>query len=203
LAGTHRLMLAAAERGGEQVRKMTFTPEQREQHRQLALANNLAQYLLQAHAERDDRWSEEELALLGTMPDEQLAERIARTALAVSLKRRKLGIGPYRPPGCAGPRWTEEELALLGTAPDKEIARRIGRTWFSVYQKRWELGIIEYRPPGCPTHLWTEEEIALLGTAPDEEIARHIGRTSWAVCRKRRERGIPKPCDRRRREHRR
>jgi hypothetical protein len=32
--GTPRLMLASAERGGEQVRKMTFTPEQREQHRQ-------------------------------------------------------------------------------------------------------------------------------------------------------------------------
>jgi hypothetical protein len=200
--GSRRLILPACELGTEQVRGVRLAPEQVEQRRQVALANNLSQYLLQATAERDDRWTEEQLALLGTMPDEEVAAQIGRTACAVGVKRRLLGIGKYRPLGFPGRLWTEEEVSLLGTAPDKEIARRIGRTAWGVYTKRREMGIPSYRPPGGPAYLWTEEELALLGTAADEEIARQTGRTSWAVCRKRRQRGIPKPCDRRRREYR-
>jgi hypothetical protein len=37
-------------------------------------------------------WTPEQLALLGTRPDEQLAEQLGRTAHAVRLKRTRLGI---------------------------------------------------------------------------------------------------------------
>jgi hypothetical protein len=41
-------------------------------------------------------WQPEELALLGTMPDDQLAARIGRTANGVRLKRTRLGILTFR-----------------------------------------------------------------------------------------------------------
>jgi hypothetical protein len=38
------------------------------------------------------RWTPAELALLGTLPDEEVAAPIGKTLAAVSLKRRRLGI---------------------------------------------------------------------------------------------------------------
>jgi hypothetical protein len=87
------------------------------------------------------RWTEEEVALLGTMPDEQVAAQTGRTKVAVYLKRRKLGLARCPLSDGSGPRWTEEEVALLGTAPDEEIARQTGRTERSVYLKRWKRSI--------------------------------------------------------------
>jgi hypothetical protein len=107
----------------------------------VAEALNLGQYLLQATAEREDRWTEEEIVLLGTMPDEEVAAQISRTAQAVGVKRREMGIPSYRPPGCPAYLWTEEELALLGTAADEEIARQTGRTTWAVCRKRRQRGI--------------------------------------------------------------
>jgi hypothetical protein len=92
-------------------------------------------------AGRLDRWTEEEVALLGTIPDAQVAAQTGRTKMAVLLKRRRLGIARCPLARSPGPRWSEEELALLGTAPDEEIARRLGRTKTAVYTKRWSLGI--------------------------------------------------------------
>jgi len=37
-------------------------------------------------------WTEAQVALLGTLPDAEVARRIGRTELAVCLKRCKLGI---------------------------------------------------------------------------------------------------------------
>jgi hypothetical protein len=90
---------------------------------------------------RQGRWTEEELALLGTIPDEEVAAQTGRTKRAVYFKRWGLGIAQCLPTGSPGPRWSKEEIALLGTAPDEEIVRRLGRTKRSVYQKRWLLGI--------------------------------------------------------------
>jgi hypothetical protein len=86
-----------------------------------------------AASARADRWTEEEVALLGTIPDEEVAAQTGRTKVAVYLKRRQLGIAQCPLSDTSGPRWTEEEVALLGTAPDAEIALRIGRTKTAVY----------------------------------------------------------------------
>jgi transcriptional regulator with XRE-family HTH domain len=94
-----------------------------------------------AASKRQGRWTEEELALLGTIPDEEVAAQTGRTKMAVYFKRRELGIAQCLPTGSPGPRWSKEEIALLGTAPDEEIARQTGRTKRSVSQKRWLLGI--------------------------------------------------------------
>ncbi len=43
------------------------------------------------------RWSKARLALLGTMPDAQLAKKLGAAPNTVLFRRRKLGIPPYAP----------------------------------------------------------------------------------------------------------
>jgi hypothetical protein len=81
-------------------------------------------------------WTPEDIALLGTVPDVEVARRTGRTLEAVRQKREELGI---RNP--AGNRWLAEEIALLGALPDREVARRLGRPLQSVTQKRIKLRI--------------------------------------------------------------
>lgn len=46
---------------------------------------------------RKGSWSDADLALLGTMPDTELAERLGRTEVAVRYQRQARHIGKYRP----------------------------------------------------------------------------------------------------------
>ena len=85
-------------------------------------------------------WTEDELALLGTATNGELARRIGRTEGAVTSKRSDLGI-----PHPNGWHWTEEQLALLGTAPDEEVAARIGKTPGAVCARRCQRGIPTFR----------------------------------------------------------
>ncbi|MFL6202925.1 MAG: hypothetical protein ACJ76J_27475 [Thermoanaerobaculia bacterium] len=81
------------------------------------------------------RWQPEEIALLGTAPDSEVARQVGRSALAVLTKRLALGMR-------VGRRfWQPEEIALLGTAMDKQVAARLGRSTRAVLTKRLALGI--------------------------------------------------------------
>jgi DNA-binding transcriptional regulator YdaS (Cro superfamily) len=80
------------------------------------------------------RWRPEEIELLGTAPDSELAARLGRSAHAVKMKRRELAIPAF--PGTARQRWTVAEDALVGTASDAEVARRIGRSVDAVARRR-------------------------------------------------------------------
>jgi hypothetical protein len=82
------------------------------------------------------RWTPAEVALLGTMPDEEVAARTGKTPGAVRQKREELGI-----PNPAANTWTAEDIALLGTLPDEAVAARLGRSRTAVTQKRCQLGI--------------------------------------------------------------
>ena len=85
-------------------------------------------------------WTARELKLLGRRSDNDLAQKLLRTAKAVSAKREKLGIPPFYAPN--GRRnWSEAEDRLLGTAPDKEIALRLNRSTFSIEVRRSGLKI--------------------------------------------------------------
>jgi hypothetical protein len=81
-------------------------------------------------------WTPEDIAPLGTVPDEEVARRTGRTAGAVRQKRQGLGI-----PNPTGNRWPAEHVALLGTLPDWEVARRVGRSLRAVLQERLKLCI--------------------------------------------------------------
>jgi hypothetical protein len=125
------------------------------------------------------RWTEEEVALLGTDHDAAIAVRLGVARHVVENKRRRLGI-----PGIVE-RWTDEEVALLGTRTDREVASQLGRLTAAVRKKRQLMGI----PPFVAC--WTGEEIVLLGTDTDRRVAERLGRTTSAVMTKRMELGIP------------
>jgi hypothetical protein len=133
--GSCRLCQAVREQATAKIRGKPLSPEQVERRRRTAHELNLGRFLDPAHGEG---WTAEELALLGTVADAEVARRIGRTYEAVRQKREELRIP--NPEG-GRPGWTEEELALLGTLPDADVAQRTGRTETAVTKKRNKLGI--------------------------------------------------------------
>jgi hypothetical protein len=87
-------------------------------------------------------WSPREVALLGALPDAEVARATGRSLSAVNKKRASLG----RPALAAGgekPRrvfWTEAEDEAARTLPTREAARRTGRSLEAVRRRRQKLG---------------------------------------------------------------
>ena len=92
-------------------------------------------------------WTVEEEALLGTMPDKEVAARIGRSITAVHDHRRKLGIPSFykRKPRREPSVWTPKKDALLGTMPDSDLARKVRCSPLSVFYRRRKLGIAPFR----------------------------------------------------------
>jgi hypothetical protein len=89
--GSRRLIQAAAERGAAVVRGRELPPEQVELRRANAIKNRQGRFLWTGY--HGPRWTAEELALLGVLPDDVVAVRIGRTANAVRIMRGRLMIG--------------------------------------------------------------------------------------------------------------
>ena len=110
---------------------MRLRPEQVELRRQNAIRNNLAKNLRMGY--HGPWWTPEEEALLGTMPDAEVAERTGRTVEAVRCHRKQLGIVN---PGVRVPRhprpWSAEEDQMARALPPAETARRTGRSLMAV-----------------------------------------------------------------------
>lgn len=86
--GSRRLHAEASEKGARKTRGKWLPPDQVERRRRTALQLGLKP----TGRWREDGWTPEQLALLGTMPDAKLARRIGRTARAVQQRRILLGI---------------------------------------------------------------------------------------------------------------
>jgi DNA-binding CsgD family transcriptional regulator len=82
------------------------------------------------------RWRPEELALLGSATDEEVARRLARTVGAVRCRRQAAGVLRRRLR-----KWLPQEIERLGTEPDPEVARSLGRPTKAVAHKRRRLRI--------------------------------------------------------------
>jgi len=89
--GTRRRMRAASELGAAQVRGKPLPPEQVERRRRTAVELDLGRFLRPGCNYRP-WWTGHEVALLGKLPDEEVAARIGRTPNAVRVKRKKLGV---------------------------------------------------------------------------------------------------------------
>lgn len=77
-------------------------------------------------------------ALLGTMPDAELAQRVLASPDAVGRARRKLGIRAHKP----GRAWLTPRIrALLGTVADREVASKAHVSVGTVARARRQLGI--------------------------------------------------------------
>lgn len=91
---------------------------------------------------RNKLWEPHEIALLGTMTDKEVSQRIGRSVDAVAGRRINSGI-----PAFVGQKtWTDEEDDLLGTMSDHAVAIQLGRSMHSVRQRRYRLGIETYKP---------------------------------------------------------
>jgi hypothetical protein len=132
--GSRRLIQAAVEAGAKVTRGVPLSEEECERRSRTNRELDLKRHLHPGY--HGPRWTPQELALLGTMPDDALAAQIGKTPGAVRQKREELGI-----PNPAANSWTAEGIALLGTLPDREVARLLGRSRAAVTQKRCQLGI--------------------------------------------------------------
>lgn len=147
------------------------------------------------HVKRDPRrfrWPPRALALLGRLPDAEVARRAGCTKDTVVSERRRRGIAPLhrqKPPI----EWTEAMLALLGTATDAEVGLDLGLHKNNVGVKRRMLGIPSYYPQrgGRRRFQWTERALSLLGRLADGMVARRLGVGKVVVVTERRLRGIP------------
>jgi hypothetical protein len=136
--GTRRLMRAAAEKGGEAARERGLSDEECDERSRRALRLNLAQYLHKGY--HGPWWTAKERALLGRLPDDEVAAKVGRTPDAVRSQRQVLGI-----PNPDSNRWSEEEDGLVRALPAKEAAARTGRSLGAVYGRRRELGLPDGR----------------------------------------------------------
>jgi DNA-binding CsgD family transcriptional regulator len=128
-------------------------------------------------------WTASDIALLGKLPDDEVARLTGRRVGAITTQRWKLGIA-----NCNSKKrdWTAKEDSLLGKLSDKEIASRLNRSPESVRRRRRTLGRLD--PSVRPG--WSRREDDLLGTAPDKAIALRIGRSLLAVRARRQARRI-------------
>lgn len=87
---------------------------------------------------RSRPYTAEEDALIGCLPDEEVARRLNRSVAAIVVRRSMLG---REKPGTTRRPWKAAEIALLGRHPDAELAVRFNRTEEAVSVKRGKLGI--------------------------------------------------------------
>jgi hypothetical protein len=88
--GSARLMRAAAQMGGEAFGARRWTEEDRERRRQINARLGLSKNLVLDY--KGPLWRAWEIALLGTIPDREVARRTGRSVAGVRKKRWKLGI---------------------------------------------------------------------------------------------------------------
>jgi hypothetical protein len=139
-AGSKRLHLINSEKAPRPFRGVPLSAEAVERRRRTALELGLRP----TNGYGGSRaWTDNELRMLGTMPDEVLAKKLARSTRAVRLKRTRLGT--VKQVKC---RWTAKEDTLLGLPP-VEVTRLTGRTGRAIYARRKLLML--YRRKGSKT----------------------------------------------------
>jgi len=92
-------------------------------------------------------WTAEEDALLGTVKDRDVGERIGRSESAVSDRRYVLGVAAFTKRKRRGKpiSWTPATDRLLGTMPDGDLARKLRCSPMAVFYRRKRLKIPAFR----------------------------------------------------------
>ena len=129
-------------------------------------------------------WSAENIALLGTLPDQEVAYILGCSRQAIAARRKVLGIVPHKPIGL---QWTNDLILQLGCSSDRQLAEQMGVCVRTVLNKRHAQGITAHRA----SLTWTAETVALLGTCPDGQLARHLNCSRKSIVQKRKALGIP------------
>jgi hypothetical protein len=137
-------------------------------------------------------WTPEIRALLGRIPDREIADRLGTSLHLVVVERNRHGIRACRaaPPIA----WTPAMLDLLGNRPDKVLAQQWDVSTAAIYLKRMELGRPAYGRAALPSAVtWTAEMVRDLGTLSSRAFAKRHGVPVNLMIVERRRRGITGP----------
>lgn len=110
------------------------------------------------------KWTDSELALLGTMPDRSVAKAIGVHAHTVIRMRRSMEIPAFYTPH----QWSAVQIALLGTMTDVALSRWMGVSKYVVGGERRRRGI-------ASASIWSPQTRILIGTMPDAAVAAMSG----------------------------
>ena len=137
-------------------------------------------------------WTSEQIAVLGTISDEQAAKVVGVTNSAAFTKRVSLGIPAFglSRKDCMY-QWRAPAIRKLGKDSDAVIAEKLGVSSSVVFAKRESLGIPASRPTANPRRPWTAHELSLLGKNPDTVVSEETKRGRRHVRAKRESLGIP------------
>ena len=135
-------------------------------------------------------WNADQLALLGTAPDAEVAAAVGVNDSAIHSMRKRYGIPSFgQNREKLAHAWTKKQLSWFGKLSDAEIARRIGLNAATVSVKRRAMGIeTKSNHSGRP---WSAKELKLLGTDSDVAIGKKLGLGRRTVRLKRMSLGIP------------
>jgi hypothetical protein len=139
-----------------------------------------------ASGKRARRWTAEEEALLGVMPDRELARRLGRSVGAVAERRflKKQGA-----PDQAFS-WTAEQDQIVGGKNLKEAAQLLQRSFRAVQARRRALGLSRSQPRRTA---WTPQEDEIIRTQGRREAAQALGCSMSVVEKRRRHLGVARP----------
>lgn len=130
------------------------------------------------------KWTNDQLDLLGTMPDSKIGRLIGCNGSTVTRKRKKLGIAQYVPQvEDKLPHAVREEL---GTMSDSALSRQTGLPYSHIRTERIKSGIPAFRD-----RVWTPTNVKLLGTMSDAKVAKKTGISEKVVYRLRKRLRIP------------
>ena len=135
-------------------------------------------------------WTAEDLALLGKLPDQKVADLLGISATVVNRKRLELKI-PATSPAAPAIRWTDEMLACLGHIADVEVAKRFGISIAAVKRKRERLGVPAFFDRGIV--IPSPVLIHLLHHLPNVEVRRRTGLCNRTLRKLRDQLGIESP----------
>lgn len=141
-------------------------------------------------------WTNDMTALLGKVPDAEIAAKMGIHVTTVAKRRRELGIEPLHSRRAGGRNsvlWKDEHVALMGTMTDTALAEIVGCSQRCVSDERNRRGIPPFasKVGGARTQReWSEDELALLGTMSDAQVAARVGYSASAARHERKRRGI-------------
>lgn len=159
---------------------------------------------------------DEALALLGKVPDVELASQYGRSLQEVKQERGIRGLDSYT----KGRNLPEELVQQLGLVPDSVLVRRYSVAATTIKRARDARSIARFRPSKLPKsdhwsalnqldsaylppaqstdgklngvkRIWSEEEDSLLGTAADSKVAELLKIDFWCVFYRRKAMSIP------------
>lgn len=110
----------------------------------LRISSYFSQTSIRRPVKNAEDWTPGEIALLGTMTDARVAEKLGLGHAVVHRMRNALGIPPNRGHR-GGTGWVQDMIVRLGNAPDRELAEELGISRQAVVLQRQKRGISAYR----------------------------------------------------------